>query len=477
MFKLLTNVSIEGKSCILGVVIQGNLDHLHLGDLLQWLQLGRLGGRLTLIGRHSKRHLDFLDGQIVYASSTVPSERLASWLANEGLLPVSQLRHLLAVSLLRRTLFTGLLIDKGGFSPDHLRRSLTRLAETITSRVMADDDVRFVLDPDYPVRQLLGLTLHVEPNSLMLEAARRNDENGRDNLPDEAFPTEFCGEAFDTFFWELIREGISDTDRVDGEEMVRLQQLIRDILGILGDWLNSSPGLVPVPERQARILTSRLQNSQGLSLHGLPHAVWNQMVLACSIRGPQLQPPETLTDVTELAAELGLWNEMLDDETWQRPSAERIDDLVEYSALAWANASTAAASHIGVPADTARLAVHLVTVPTDLVLWVLSTLPVSHRRLRATLVRELPRRLGRSLAHMADFPIPFRQLFDGSQATHLGACLHLGRTALPIGHVWPATVPDDNQLLTAMLSQDTLARAAAAIEASVEESSAPAAAS
>ncbi len=37
----------------------------------------------------------------------------------------------------------------------------------------------------------------------MLEAARRNDENGRDNLlPDEAFPTEFCGEAFDTFFWE-----------------------------------------------------------------------------------------------------------------------------------------------------------------------------------------------------------------------------------------------------------------------------------
>jgi hypothetical protein len=160
-------------------VIQGNLDRLHLGDLLQWLQLGRLNGRLTLIGRQSKRHLDFLDGQIVYVSSSVPQERLASWLATEGLLPVSQLRRLLGVSLLRRTLFTNLLVDRGGFSPEGLRRSLTRLAETITSRVLATGEVRFVFDPKYPVASLLGLTLRVEPNTLVLEAARRSDENGR----------------------------------------------------------------------------------------------------------------------------------------------------------------------------------------------------------------------------------------------------------------------------------------------------------
>ena len=109
-------------------MIQGNLDRLHLGDLLQWLQLGRLNGRLTLLGRQSKRHLDFLDGNIVYVSSSVPQERLASWLANEGLLPVEQLRRLLGLSLLRRTLFTNLLIDRGGFSVDGLRGSLTRLA-------------------------------------------------------------------------------------------------------------------------------------------------------------------------------------------------------------------------------------------------------------------------------------------------------------------------------------------------------------
>ena len=448
-------------------MIQGNLDRLHLGDLLQWLQLGRLSGRLTLIGTQNKRHLDFLEGQIVYVSSSVPQERLASWLAAEGVLPVSQLRRLLGVSLLRRTLFTNLLIDRGGFSPDALRTSLTRLAETITSRVLSTDSVRFVLDPDYPVRQLLGLTLHVEPNSLVLEAARRSDENGRDTPPDEVFPTDFCSEAFDSFFWELIRDGISDGDRVDGEELVQIQLAIRDILGVLADWLTSSPGLVPLPIRQASALTRRLEDAGPIDLEGLPHAVWNQMVLACCVRSPQLNPPETLTQLTDIAADLGLWHEMIDNEAWLRPAARRIDELVEDASASWSDAATAAAPHIGVSPDAVRLAAHLVTVPTDLVLWVLSTLPVSHGHLKRTLVRELPRRLGRSLAHMADFPVPIRQLFEGSLVTHLGACLHLGRDALPTAHVWPSTVPGDEELLVAMLPDGSISQAAAAVRATI----------
>ena len=448
-------------------MIQGNLDRLHLGDLLQWLQLGRLNGRLTLIGPHSKRHLDFLDGQIVYVSSSVPQERLASWLATEGLLPVSQLRRLLGVSLLRRTLFTNLLVDRGGFSPEGLRLSLTRLAETITSRVLATGEVRFVFDPKYPVASLLGLALRVEPNTLVLEAARRTDENGHDTPPEEFFPTEFSGEAFDVFFWDLIRNGISDGDRVDGEEMAQIQTSIRNILGVLADWLTSSPGLVPLPTSQASRVAQRLGQQEPVDFEGLPHAVWNQMVLACCIRSPHLEAPETLPELAQVADELGLWQEMVDNETWLRPSARRIDELVEEATVSWSAAATAAAPHCGVSPGAAKLAAHLVTVPTDLVLWVLSTLPVFHPHLQRTLVRELPRRLGRSLAYMADFPPAIRQLFEGSLVTHLGACLHLGRDALPTAHVWPATVPGDSDLLAAMLPDGSLAEAAAAVRETI----------
>jgi hypothetical protein len=193
-------------------VIQGSLDRLHLGDLLQWFQMGGLTGRLTLVEHHRRRHLDLLDGEVVYASSTVPEERLASWLAAEGVLPASLLRRLLAVSLLRRTLFTGLLIEQGGFSPEHLRSSLARLAETITSRVLSAREVRFELDPSYPVQRFLGMTLNVEPNTLIMEAARRSDEHNHLDQPAPDVELPFEGTAFDTFFWQLIQEQQTQDD-------------------------------------------------------------------------------------------------------------------------------------------------------------------------------------------------------------------------------------------------------------------------
>jgi hypothetical protein len=445
-------------------MIQGNLDRLHLGDLLQWLQMGGLSGRLTLIERYRKRHIDLLDGQIVYISSTVPEERLASWIATEGLLPVALLRRLLAVSLLRRTLFTGLLIDRGGFSPDHLRGSLTRLAETITSRVLTAPQVRFELDPSYPVRQLLGMTLQVDPNILLMEAARRSDEHSDPPQRAEDTVLPFDGEAFDGFFWQLIRDGIPDSERVDGEQVVRLQQLLRDIMGTLSKWLVSGPGLVPLPPGQASRIWERARVGDRVDLVGLPHAVWNQMVFACSIRTPHLQHPETLGELVDLAAELDLWEEISSSELWRRPQAGRIDELTAGVAATWTRTAQAAAPHIGVTADVARLAVQLVVVPTDLVLWVLATLPVPHRRLRTTLLRELPRRIGRGLAELADFPEPLRGLFDSGGLTRLGACLHLGREVLPTAQVWPETVPEDESLLLNVASLATLTQAAAAAQ-------------
>jgi hypothetical protein len=444
-------------------MIQGTLDRLHLGDLLQWFQMGGLSGRLTLIEGHQRRHLDFLDGRIVYASSTVPEERLASWLATEGLLPLSTLHRLLAVSLLRRTLFTNLLIERGGFSPEHLRNSLTRLAETITSRVLTASNVRFMLDPSYPVRQLLGLTLHVQPNSLVMEAARRSDEYGPTAAEsrDLTLPTDDQG--FENFFWQLIRDGISADERVDGEQVARLQQQVRDIVGTLSDWVASGSGLVPVPAGQAARVAEWRTHGHHVDLIGLPHATWNQMVLACAVRSPHVQHPETFLELAEHSASLDLWQEMSESSAWRRPTAGRIDEVTENATVEWCRTAEAAAPHIGVSVDIVRLAVHLMVVPTDLVLWVLATLPIPHQRLRNTLLHELPRRLGLGLARLSDFPDHFQRLFDLSSVTPLGTSLDLGRRAISSARVWPATLPASESRLQTVATPATLIRAAAAV--------------
>ena len=58
---------------------------------------------------------------------------------------------------------------------------------------------------------------------------------------------------------------------------------------------------------------------------GLPHAAWNQMVLAHAVRSDALVRPIGLTGLSKVAAELDLWLEMTGSERWRRPHADRLD--------------------------------------------------------------------------------------------------------------------------------------------------------
>jgi len=431
--------------------------------------MGSLTGRLSLIDGGRRRHLDFLEGRIVYASSAVPAERFATWLATENILPAADLRRMLSISLLRRTLFTDLLMATTGIDASAVRTSLTRLAETLTTRILMAPEVSFTFDPGYPVRDLLGLSLDVDANSLLMEAARRSDEQLRDGDSDPADALPFSGEAFERFFWQLIREGVTGDEMLDGEQVVTLHQLIRDIMGTLSQWLASSPGLVPLPVGQVNTIAEQLDEGTTVSLEGMPHASWNLMVLACSVRSPQIKRPTTLEELEVTAKELDLWVEMIGSEGWQRPHAGRLDELTSSVSVSWARAAAAAASHFDTKIGTARLAAQLMAVPTDLVLWVLATLPVPHQRLRQTLLRRLPQRLGASLAELADFHDPFRSL-SHRQATGLGASLHLGRETLPSASLWPATVPEDHSALLEIADASVLNSAANAAQLTAEHS-------
>jgi hypothetical protein len=201
-----------------------------------------------------------------------------------------------------------------------------------------------------------------------------------------------------------------------------------------------------------------------VELFGYPHATWNQMVLACSVRSSDRRRPRTLPALEEHAAELDLWVEMTGSEFWRRPLADKLDDLTHRVVVTWSHAAAAAAPHLGVDPATASLAAHLVAVPTDLVLWVLTTLPVPHQRMRQALLHQLPRRVGFGLARLADFPAEICLLLDPQTPTPLGVCLHLGREHLPSASVWPLTVPDENGSLLEIATPAALsvAREAAA---------------
>jgi hypothetical protein len=439
-------------------MIEGNLDRLHFGDLLQWFQMGGVSGRLILKDARGERRLDFIEGRVCYASSTIPDERLATWLTKRSLIPIGELRRILATSMLRRALFTDLLIAEGRVSPDDLQASLTDLAEAITSRILIASEVSFEFIPNHPVLDILGLSLNVEPSHLLMEAARRSDEEDLGRAERRSYELAFTGEAFEDLFWQMVKEGVSAEDAVDGDELSRLHDLVRDIVSTIAQWLSSSPGLVPLPAGQIDGLT---ESDEALyCLPGRPHAVWNQMVLACTVRNRSHPGPLNLTELENIATDLNLWEEMVNSGFLKRPEAPKLDGLIRKVVAGWSQTAAAAAPHLDVAPETASLAVHLVTVPTDLVLWVLTTLPVPHQRLRKTLLEHLSRRVGSRLAHLADFPSDIRRVLDPRSATPLGACLHIGRKCLATAATWPTTLPaDDDDALLEIASEAAIALA------------------
>lgn len=444
-------------------MISGSLECLHFGDLLQWFQMGSVSGRLTLRDRRGERRLDFREGRICYASSSVAGERLASWVARRGLLGADELRRLLAASMLRRTLFTDLLLAHGVLDRPTLEGLLAELAEVIASRLLVAREVHFEFDPSHPVLDVLGLSLSVQPSHLLMGAARRTDEYAQplDETTEHGLP--LTGAAFEGLFWDLVRSGVTSEDPVNGDELGNLHDLVRDIVGTLAQWLATSPGLVPMPRLQVAGLGRTSAEGEPVGLFGAPHAAWNQMVFARSVATGEGREPSTMAALERSAAELDAWPEFADARFLHRPDVKQLDHLTRRVVVAWSRASAAAAPHLGLNADSATMAVHLVAVPTDLVLWVLATLPVPHRGLRRALIDRLPRRIGAALARLADFPAAFREVLEGHRPTPLGVCLDLGRAHVPSASTWPATVPPAGGGALEIVTAPALALAADAV--------------
>jgi hypothetical protein len=254
--------------------------------------------------------------------------------------------------------------------------------------------------------------------------------------------------------------------------LTAFHDLVQDIVNMLAEWLASSPGLVPLPESQVAAIAGEVIGRDPDELFGLPHATWDQMVLSRAIHTPDQPGPLSLTEIEGAMAEVGAVADLAAADFLRRPDAGRLDRLVRRLVSVWSRTAAAAAPHIGVDSRTATLAVHLVSVPTDLVLFVLTTLPVPHRQLRKALLVHLSRRVGSRLARLADFPTPLREVVNPRNATPLGICLDLGRRCLPTISGWPATVPEDGEEELDFASKTALAKAEEAARQTAEQTDA-----
>jgi hypothetical protein len=191
--------------------LSGNLNTFSLADLLQWLEINALSGRVTLRRGDVARTIDLKEGAIVFVSSTRPSERLGVFLANRLVLPEATIYELLAESFATRRNLTRLILERQLLSREKLAAAVESLAIEILLDLFRWKNAIFEFDPSDRVEDLIRIHLSLRGQVLAFHGVKSLDETTKDLADSSAaheagalWEREFRPEALNAAFWSMI---------------------------------------------------------------------------------------------------------------------------------------------------------------------------------------------------------------------------------------------------------------------------------
>ncbi|HLG04588.1 MAG TPA: DUF4388 domain-containing protein, partial [Gemmatimonadales bacterium] len=158
------------------MAIRGSLKEAGLADVIQLLFLGRRTGCLSVADRQRHGSIYFEEGWIIYASIVNRRDRLGDMLLASGAITREQLDQALALQGTAPSRRIGdLFLDMGLIAPGELRRHVRIQIEEAVYSLFAWATGTFVFEPDQKP-EITDQLDRINPESLLLEAARRVDE-------------------------------------------------------------------------------------------------------------------------------------------------------------------------------------------------------------------------------------------------------------------------------------------------------------
>ncbi len=273
--------------------LSGRIESFDVVDLIQWLEVRRASGRLTLTRGADRKTIDWKNGDIVYVSGGKPSDRLGHALLKSRALPVSSLYSSLAKNLASGAKLTRVLLDQDWIPRDSLAELVGALAEKLLKEVFSWRSGRFEFDPEFQTEDLLQIHLKIKGQVIAFQAVKDFDDTARfdrsrpsDEQESASWEQEFRAEAVEDGFWEVIaRGGDGDGDTAkDREHFVQF----RRFAAALHAKLSSAVSFFPIYDDTARyageILASEEASEASERLLGLaqldPFFAANLFILA-----------------------------------------------------------------------------------------------------------------------------------------------------------------------------------------------------
>ncbi|HSB36050.1 MAG TPA: DUF4388 domain-containing protein, partial [Thermoanaerobaculia bacterium] len=195
--------------------LTGNLDTFSLADLLQWLEINALSGRVTLRRGDVVRTIDLKEGAIVFVSSSRPGERLGVFLARRLVLPEKQVYELLAESFATGRNLTRLIIERKLLTRERLSEAVEALAIEILLDLFRWTNASFDFDPLFKIEDLIRIHLSLRGQVLAFHGVKSLDETAKSLADSSAaheagalWEREFAPDVLTSSYWSLV-EGLS----------------------------------------------------------------------------------------------------------------------------------------------------------------------------------------------------------------------------------------------------------------------------
>jgi hypothetical protein len=238
--------------------LRGRIETFDLVDLLQWLEVKRASGRLTLGRGEDRKTIDWKEGDIVYVSGNRPHDRLGHVLAASHEIPLPALYSVFAKNFAGKSKLTRLLFEEQLITREVLASIVEQLARRLLKEALAWRRGRFDFDPEYGTEDLLQIHLRLKSQVLAFQVAKDLDDSARtrpaagdpESGETESWERYFRAEAVDDAFWKVAIE--AERDSTDPEKIREEFVLFHRLARALHGRLSSRMTFLPIYEDSAR---------------------------------------------------------------------------------------------------------------------------------------------------------------------------------------------------------------------------------
>lgn len=152
----------------------GDLTSVQVAEVVGWILSGIKSGRLVLSRGSVRKTVTFRDGQVVFATSTAPDERLGTFLVRRKLITAKQLED--ALARVKPGVKLGQVLTQSKvLSPANLYAAMTELVKEIAVGIFELADGQFLFLEGGPLPED-AVKLPERTRDVMLEGLKRGDD-------------------------------------------------------------------------------------------------------------------------------------------------------------------------------------------------------------------------------------------------------------------------------------------------------------